>query len=48
MSHALVDAQFVNERTLQGEINILAVFFNRYNGSKLLNNTRKHICLILN
>ena len=42
MSHALVDLQFVDERAFQRKINILAVFLNCYNGSKLFNNPRKH------
>jgi len=42
MSHALVNAQLVDKRAAQRKIDIVSVFLNGYNGSKLLNNSGKH------
>jgi hypothetical protein len=40
---ALVNAQLVDERTGQREIDIIAVFLDGYNGSKFFYNSGKHI-----
>jgi hypothetical protein len=43
MCHTLVNAQLVDKRATQREINIISVFFDCYNGSKFLNDTGKHL-----
>ena len=43
VGYALVNAQLVNKRAGQREVNIVSVFLNSYNGSKLLNDSGKHI-----
>ena len=37
MGYALVNAQLVDKRAAQRKINIVSVFLNGYNGSKLFN-----------
>ena len=43
VGYALVDAQFINKRAGQRKVDIVTVFFNGYNGSKLLYDSGKHI-----
>jgi hypothetical protein len=45
MGYALVDAQLVNKRTSEGEIDILPVVTNSHNGCKFFNYSRKHDAL---
>ena len=44
MCHTLVDTQFIDKRTTQGEVNIFSVFLDGYNGSKLFYDALKHGC----
>jgi hypothetical protein len=42
VGYALVDAQFINKRAGQRKVDIVTVFLNGYNGSKLLYDSGKH------
>ena len=42
VGYTLIDAQLVNKRAGQREVNIVSVFLDSYNGSKLLNDSGKH------
>jgi len=43
VSHTLVYSQLVDKRTLQCEIDVISIFLDSYNGSKLFYNSGKHI-----
>jgi len=43
MRHTLVYTQLIDKRTFQREIDVISIFLNRYNGSKLFYNSGKHI-----
>ena len=41
--HALVDAEFIYERTFQGKVDVLLILFNRHYGGHFFYDSTKHI-----